>query len=221
VQHSAEVDFWFFDWEYVVMPATLTVPALTAWDLVSSSGGGTTAQVTLGATIASESVVVSSHFATGKYSFALASTLSPGVPDQTTNRVTGLTWTIKNANNNVVVQQAAGSKVVDNKPGSTPYAGPPALDFTYTANAGTYGKVSNALMDSTNSASATGTSPSDHVPGDAPSPSHSVSRTRLKLLRRGAARSDNDGIARGQSGGFVIRTPRGHQGSPCAAQLRT
>jgi hypothetical protein len=167
VQPSAGIDFWFFDWEYVVMPATLTVPALTAWDLVSSSGGGTTAQVTLGATIASESVVVSSHFATGKYSFALASTLSPGVPDQTTNRVTGLTWTIKNANNNVVVQQAAGSKIVDNKPGSTPYAGPPALDFTYTANAGTYGKVSNALMDSTNSASATGTSPSDHAPGDA------------------------------------------------------
>jgi hypothetical protein len=119
---------WAFFFQYTIAPKSSSpVPPLTAWDLVSSTSGGTTAQVTLGATIASESVVVSNHFSTGKYSFALASTLSPGVPDQTTNRVTGLAWTIKDATNNVVAEKAAGSTVVDNKPGSTPYGGPPAL----------------------------------------------------------------------------------------------
>jgi hypothetical protein len=161
-------DTWEFDWNYTVAPtSSAPVAALTAWDLVSTTGGGTTAQVTLGATIASESVVVSDDFPAGKYSFALARTLSPGVPDQTTNSVTELTWTVRDASNTVELKKAVGSTVVDNKPGSTPYGGPPALDFTYTANAGTFGKASAALMDSPNSASATGTSPSDHVPGDA------------------------------------------------------
>jgi hypothetical protein len=161
------VDAYRFTWIYTVAPASSSpVPALTAWDLVSTAGGGTTARVTLGATI--ESVSVSSHFATGKYSFALASTLSPGVPDQMTNSVSGLVWTIRDAKNNVVASQAVGSTVVDNKPGSTPYDPTTgALDFSCTANAGTFGKASNALMDSNNSATATGTSPSDHVPGDA------------------------------------------------------
>jgi hypothetical protein len=168
---SSEHDRWYFVWVYRVGPdptKSSPVPPLTAWNLVSSTGSGTTAEVSIGATIASESVIISQSFPTGKYSFSLANTLSPGVPDQTTNRVHEPNWTIKDATNHVVFQQSSGATVVDNMPGSTPYdPTTKALDFTYTANAGTYGNASAALMDSNNGASATGTSPSDHTPGDA------------------------------------------------------
>jgi hypothetical protein len=162
---------WYFVWVYRVGPDpanSTPVAPLTAWDLVSAAGGGTTAEITIGATIASESVIVSPSFPSGKYSFGLATTLAPGVPDQTTNRVHGLTWMIRDATNNVVVRQPTGSIVVDNVPGSVPYdPTTQALDFIYTANAGTYGRASAALMDSNNSAPASGTSRSDQTPGDA------------------------------------------------------
>ena len=167
----SEHDRWYFIWVYQVRPdptKSSPVPPLTAWNLVSSTGSGTTAEVSIGATIASESVIISESFPNGKYSFSLADTLSPGVPDQTTTRVHEPIWTIKDATNNVVFQQPSGATVVDNMPGSTPYdPTTKALDFIYTANAGTYGNASAALMDSNNGASATGTSPSDHTPGDA------------------------------------------------------
>jgi hypothetical protein len=167
---SSEHDRWNFIWVYSVWPApskSAPVAPLTAWGLVSSTAGGT-AKVTLDAIVASESVVVSQSFPTGKYSFRLATSLSPGVPNQTTNRVHGLMWMIKDATNKVVFQQPGGSTVVDNVPGSRPYDPTTnALDFIYTANAGSYGTASAALIDSNNSASATGTSASDHTPGDA------------------------------------------------------
>jgi hypothetical protein len=167
----SEHDRWYFVWVYQVGPdptKSSPVPPLTAWNLISSTGSGTTAEVSIGATIASESVIISTSFPTGKYSFSLADTLSPGVPDQATNRVHKPIWTINDATNNVVFQQPSGATVVDNMPGSTPYdPTTKALDFIYTANAGTYGNASAALMDSNNGASSTGTSPSDHNPGDA------------------------------------------------------
>jgi hypothetical protein len=172
---SASVkNVWTFTWTYTVAPDPAKpspVPALTAWTLFNSTGGGT-APVALGATIASESVVVSSQFPTGKYSFSLAPTTAPGVPDQTQSRVSPLTWTITDASSNIVFgPQSDTATVVDNVPGSAAYAGPPALDFTYTANGGTFGDASYALLDSAAGLSVYGMPPataaSDQVPGDA------------------------------------------------------
>ena len=153
---------WTFTWTYSIDPTQSTVAALTAWDLVQDNGSGGLA-ISLNAQIAGQSVVVSSQQPTGKYSFSLddVSTTPP------TSRVTSLSLTINDGTSDVLTANPNAINF-NNLPGSTPYGGLPAADFTYTANGGSFGAAQNALIDTANSQPAIATGPgSNGVPGDA------------------------------------------------------
>lgn len=153
---------WSFTWTYTV--AGGAVDPLTNWTLAASFGG-TTAPVTLGAMIASESVLVSKQFPSGKYSFSLDdSTLPNGT------RVQNLALTVSDdSNGNVLFTSNPVATDVNNLPGSTSYdPSTGAVDFTYTVTGSNVnGSALSALMDSTNSLPASGTSPADAALGDA------------------------------------------------------
>lgn len=184
---------WTFTWTYTIEPNTDPVPAFTAWDLTQDAGGQVT--TTIGANIAGESVVVSSQFPTGKYSFSLV--------DGSGNRVTGLDIQIADASNSVVFEAGPlsatplGSTIVTNTPGATPYTGPGNVDFTYTGNGGAFGNAVAALMDSTNSSQvSTYSGPADKVPGDARSIlDGAVQRVTYKDIFTGNNDGGSDGSA--------------------------
>jgi hypothetical protein len=105
------------------------VPALTAWDLVSSTGGGDTAHVDINGQIAGESVISKTGLPR-KYSFSLGEDpLNP-----TISRVQNLAIYV----DGVLVANPA-STVFHNASGITMPGNPGAVDFDYTGNAGSNG----------------------------------------------------------------------------------
>lgn len=122
-----------YTYTYDVTPTTTDpVPALTAWDLVNTTGGST-ATIDIGATIAGESVNVSATWPCpvnntapcGKDSFSLLEN------DGVTSRVQNLSVTVTDNNNNGALLQSF-------TPGSTLVFG---QDFPYLSNAGSNGNV--------------------------------------------------------------------------------
>jgi hypothetical protein len=125
-----------FTWTYNITPMQPSYEAFTAWYLYSTNGGGN-ADVSIGATIAGESVNSTKQWA-HKYSFSIGGDIDPRV-----SRVVNLVITVDG------VQYAVGSTVVKNVPGSTPnptvgtpapyqtiFGADGALDFWYVENAG-------------------------------------------------------------------------------------
>jgi hypothetical protein len=121
-----------YTWNYVVAPTQSTVPALTAWDLVKSEGGGGVADITMKALIAGESVVVSNQFPTGKHSFSLSDS-SQGY------RISNLVLSATSADNSWTDSQPVNSTLVTNDPSLKPnylitdYFG--SMNFPYAAPA--------------------------------------------------------------------------------------
>jgi hypothetical protein len=106
------------------------VAGLTAWDLVSSEGGGDTAHVDIGGQIAGESVISKTGLPR-KYSFSL----NEDPLDNTISRVQNLAIYV----DDVLVANPA-SHVFHNAAGAAPGA-PGAVDFDYTGNAGSNGNT--------------------------------------------------------------------------------
>lgn len=107
------------------------VAALTAWDLVSSTGGGDTAHVTINGQIAGESVISKTGLPR-KYSFSLGE----DPLNSTISRVQNLAIYV----DDVLVANPA-STVFHNAPGAQP-GDLGAVDFAYTGNAGSNGVTS-------------------------------------------------------------------------------
>jgi hypothetical protein len=142
---------WTYTYNYNISP-TGTPPvgvATDVWPLVDTHGADT-ADVSLAANIAGESVVVSKQFPTGKYSFSLFDASEA-------NRVANLRLVITDAFGNVSYDSslvdyplATGgipSTIAVNYPNIDPTTGKPTLDFYYTANAGTnLGTAGSYLM---------------------------------------------------------------------------
>jgi hypothetical protein len=113
----------------------------TAWDIVDQTGS--LADVPISAVIAGESVVVSSQFPTGKYSFSLFDSSS-------SNRVQNLVLTITDANGNTVYDSSTemdstGTSLLypDGIPSVLVYP----VDFTYKGNAGVNGTAQAYLLE--------------------------------------------------------------------------
>jgi hypothetical protein len=125
-----------YTWTYVIAPLQPSYDPFTAWPLYSTNGGGN-ADVSIGATIAGESVSSTKQWAR-KYSFSIGGDVDPRV-----SRVVDLVLTVDG------VPYPVGSTVVKNVAGSTPnptvatlapyqtiFGDDGALDFWYVENAG-------------------------------------------------------------------------------------
>lgn len=128
-----------YTWTYTYSVEPVAVPEpFTAWDLFQDTSDGGTANVTIDADIAGESLVISKQFQNQpKYSFSLLAP-DPLDPALTVSRVTDLKVTVDG------VEYPATSTVILNAPGAK--AGDfGALDFTYFGNAGVNGNATAQL----------------------------------------------------------------------------
>lgn len=111
---------WKFTWTYTVTPSPTTVDPFTAWDLNKEVTGS--ASIDVNADIAGESVLVKNGGSWKKYSFSM-------LESDLSNRVTGLTLTVKDGSSTVVETDYPNSTV--NSP----------VDFAYATNAGSNGST--------------------------------------------------------------------------------